>query len=106
FSRRRRHTRLVSDWSSDVCSSDLVDPADVIAPDDEDVRLLARLGGLRLDILVVRRQGNQLPLAHALGTAGRVGTAAGLSRLRCQIGRASCRERGACWGAAGSVKDE
>src|SRR5262249_58813205 len=24
FSRRRRHTRLVSDWSSDVCSSDLI----------------------------------------------------------------------------------
>src|SRR5262249_55991295 len=23
FSRRRRHTRLGSDWSSDVCSSDL-----------------------------------------------------------------------------------
>src|SRR5215213_11208892 len=28
FSSRRRHTRLVSDWSSDVCSSDLVDIAD------------------------------------------------------------------------------
>src|SRR5262249_23330396 len=27
FSSRRRHTRLVSDWSSDVCSSDL--PGDV-----------------------------------------------------------------------------
>src|SRR5438046_5213496 len=26
FSSRRRHTRLVSDWSSDVCSSDLVHP--------------------------------------------------------------------------------
>src|SRR5262249_48150819 len=26
FSSRRRHTRLVSDWSSDVCSSDLVQP--------------------------------------------------------------------------------
>src|SRR5262249_60724843 len=26
FSSRRRHTRLVSDWSSDVCSSDLVSP--------------------------------------------------------------------------------
>src|SRR5438093_4862782 len=26
FSSRRRHTRLVSDWSSDVCSSDLVAP--------------------------------------------------------------------------------
>src|SRR5262249_58171325 len=27
FERRRRHTRLVSDWSSDVCSSDLPRPA-------------------------------------------------------------------------------
>src|SRR5262249_59038233 len=26
FSSRRRHTRLVSDWSSDVCSSDLERP--------------------------------------------------------------------------------
>src|SRR5437016_9386350 len=26
FSSRRRHTRLVSDWSSDVCSSDLNHP--------------------------------------------------------------------------------
>src|SRR5438093_6068278 len=28
FSSRRRHTRLVSDWSSDVCSSDLIKLAD------------------------------------------------------------------------------
>src|SRR5262249_58177562 len=27
FSSRRRHTRLVSDWSSDVCSSDLTSTA-------------------------------------------------------------------------------
>src|SRR5205814_2759194 len=27
FSSRRRHTRCLSDWSSDVCSSDLVDAA-------------------------------------------------------------------------------
>src|SRR2546426_7043485 len=26
FSSRRRHTRLQGDWSSDVCSSDLIDP--------------------------------------------------------------------------------
>src|SRR5258705_2823582 len=26
FSSRRRHTRCLSDWSSDVCSSDLYDP--------------------------------------------------------------------------------
>src|SRR5829696_9125353 len=32
FSSRRRHTRLVSDWSSDVCSSDL-DPAATIWDD-------------------------------------------------------------------------
>src|SRR5437763_11483459 len=25
FSSRRRHTRYIGDWSSDVCSSDLVD---------------------------------------------------------------------------------
>src|SRR6266498_2790769 len=28
FSSRRRHTRCGRDWSSDVCSSDLPDPAD------------------------------------------------------------------------------
>src|SRR5574341_1605226 len=36
FSSRRRHTRLVGDWSSDVCSSDLVTvkcASDVPAPD-------------------------------------------------------------------------
>src|SRR5438132_12152229 len=27
FSSRRRHTRSLCDWSSDVCSSDLLDPA-------------------------------------------------------------------------------
>src|SRR5437762_11156366 len=26
FSSRRRHTRYIGDWSSDVCSSDLIDP--------------------------------------------------------------------------------
>src|SRR5262249_56837525 len=30
FSSRRRHTRLVSDWSSDVCSSDLALAIDVL----------------------------------------------------------------------------
>src|SRR5437899_4695715 len=28
FSSRRRHTRCLSDWSSDVCSSDLLQPLD------------------------------------------------------------------------------
>src|SRR5262245_64175819 len=30
FSSRRRHTRCLSDWSSDVCSSDLLLPLDRI----------------------------------------------------------------------------
>src|ERR1019366_9942647 len=30
FSSRRRHTRLVSDWSSDVCSSDLLSWANML----------------------------------------------------------------------------
>src|SRR5437762_4873707 len=28
FSSRRRHTRYIGDWSSDVCSSDLIEGAD------------------------------------------------------------------------------
>src|SRR5438046_10196200 len=36
FSSRRRHTRLVSDWSSDVCSSDLLA---VIVVVDHDVNI-------------------------------------------------------------------
>src|SRR6266446_4483218 len=32
FSSRRRHTRLQGDWSSDVCSSDLLVEADVVQP--------------------------------------------------------------------------
>src|SRR5262249_59400842 len=35
FSSRRRHTRLVSDWSSDVCSSDLRAPLDELDEPDE-----------------------------------------------------------------------
>src|SRR5207248_3787803 len=33
FSSRRRHTRSYGDWSSDVCSSDLVEEHDVRIPD-------------------------------------------------------------------------
>src|SRR5437763_8167663 len=40
FSSRRRHTRYIGDWSSDVCSSDLrivrVDDADNVVDDKRD----------------------------------------------------------------------
>src|SRR5262249_60020472 len=53
FSSRRRHTRLVSDWSSDVCSSDLnwqgesrhrPDILNPVASDEGDVALLEERG--------------------------------------------------------------
>src|SRR5438034_4061590 len=34
FSSRRRHTRSLCDWSSDVCSSDLVEPVNLVAEEN------------------------------------------------------------------------
>src|SRR5258705_183085 len=41
FSSRRRHTRCLSDWSSDVCSSDLIPPAGSMSRTD--VRVSMRM---------------------------------------------------------------
>src|SRR5438046_3151650 len=53
FSSRRRHTRLVSDWSSDVCSSDL----NVFALDAERVLRLHRTSDPAAGAGYVRRIG-------------------------------------------------
>src|SRR2546429_9534032 len=56
FSSRRRHTRCSRDWSSDVCSSDLVRPVVERLPDTG----LGRFGGDPLDVgLEVRIRGNR-----------------------------------------------
>src|SRR5437899_2446268 len=83
FSSRRRHTRCLSDWSSDVCSSDLQPGA---APSvgwaDQ------RGGGDRGGAPGVAHQG-PLPRGHDTRTrASHAGRGA-----RDKIGRASCRER-------------
>src|SRR5256885_7392248 len=52
FSSRRRHTRLQGDWSSDVCSSDLLAQVKQELFDEERVA-----GGLPLDLLQQRRAG-------------------------------------------------
>src|SRR5258706_11013866 len=84
FSSRRRHTRLVSDWSSDVCSSDL-NPL---------TGTYAALGGNELigAQLAVEQMnakggilGRKVELLSEDSTSGDAGTA--------EIGRASCRER-------------
>src|SRR5690349_23881258 len=50
FSSRRRHTRSLRDWSSDVCSSDLVNPVDhVIALAFHNLLLFAIHGCRRPD---------------------------------------------------------
>src|SRR5690348_18439252 len=86
YTSRRRHTRWTGDWSSDVCSSDLLaegaEPRRLELPFAADLELIrhpaerlaedAELGG---------------PLLRRLGREG-------------QIGRASCRER-----VQGAVRD-
>src|SRR5262245_65282506 len=84
FSSRRRHTRCLSDWSSDVCSSDL--------------RL--RFNAPEIGLLVLHTRGN-LEAAAALGNQLASAddnwfireTRSLVSRTLRQIGRASCRER-------------
>src|SRR2546430_9680485 len=84
FSSRRRHTRFDCDWSSDVCSSDLVM---VIRQQfvDGRARLPERTG--------LKAAGGK-PLEHAgLGRGRRRAHLAPGIGEEMQIGRASCRER-------------
>src|SRR5438046_8572449 len=58
FSSRRRHTRLVSDWNSDVCSSDLALAAGVVS------------GPLSEGALVLSLARKHLSLIRDLGSGG------------------------------------
>src|SRR5690606_40325936 len=84
FSSRRRHTRFSRDWSSDVCSSDLVEAA--MSP-FADAYLLAAFHSIFVVFLGTPLNNALLFHCYAL-LAKQVQT----SRL-IQIGRASCRER-------------
>src|SRR5206468_9279803 len=93
FSSRRRHTISDRDWSSDVCSSDLVLEVQALQP--------ARVGEqVRQDGLPPlrgigepggRRQ-SQLAYVCAAGQGSQHVAVAEKQRIE-QIGRASCRER-------------
>src|SRR5204862_5323060 len=69
FSSRRRHTRSLRDWSSDVCSSDLTTEVDAA---------LSPLVGSYLRALAARAADEGLPEPRI---------------MQSKIGRASCRER-------------
>src|SRR5690606_41135505 len=92
FSSRRRHTRFSRDWSSDVCSSDLLT-----------VRYVLLLGLLCLtacahtpppQISQALAPGDA-PLSEPLRQEARAQTPghSGFHLLASKIGRASCRER-------------
>src|SRR5438045_9144573 len=77
FSSRRRHTRCLSDWSSDVCSSDLnasLDDAHSLVAEHEGADEIRRFAKERRGNFGARPDGAS---ADARG----------------EIGRASCRER-------------
>src|SRR5699024_11807945 len=100
LSSRRRHTRSKRDWSSDVCSSDLVDDAGLDLTSAEDLEIPA--GGRALI-------DTGISLALPPGTVGLVCPRSGLAAehgitVLNEIGRASCRERGERAGVAGASK--
>src|SRR3546814_12747759 len=102
----------ISDWSSDVCSSDLLDPLiaepDVAVdfvepgralPGDADLVVLPGSKATLADLAFLREQGWDIDLAAHLRRGGRVlGLCGGYQmlgrRIGAQLGRASCRERG------------
>src|SRR5262245_62225355 len=93
FSSRRRHTRCLSDWSSDVCSSDLrLRPRLELASIAEEHA--ARVHG---------GDGSGCDRRVLTGTAAerRGGRVIGVG---IEIGRASCRERGERSVVAGEIK--
>src|SRR5437879_13349783 len=84
FSSRRRHTRYIGDWSSDVCSSDL---------GEESLSHHRALPPRRRISPLPRRFFRPRRHQHEAANAGDGG-----GGIEGEIGRASCRERGEMWG--------
>src|SRR5690606_40761438 len=103
---RRRHTRFSRDWSSDVCSSDLFEPAfDVV---NLDRRTIHALGSWETKVTVTTPEDvGKLTIAILLDEpriTNEVVFVAGDTISYGQIGRASCRERVKIRGVGVSLK--
>src|SRR5690606_40944150 len=89
FSSRRRHTRFSRDWSSDVCSSDLVERRDRLDSTRANSPLRAADDAVLLDTSDLALDEVTAKLTELAEDRGLLcGEVAGT-----QIGRASCRER-------------
>src|SRR5262249_56864095 len=95
FSSRRRHTRLVSDWSSDVCSSDLQEMIYRVANNFGGVSVFGGVGERT-------REGNDLILE--MSETGVIDKTALVFGQMDEIGRASCRERMWMWVGGGWIE--
>src|SRR5690625_7068617 len=84
FSSRRRHTRWPRDWSSDVCSSDLVGKIGML----RDYGFLGRIVAQDLEPEWVQQATDYDPYIEI-----KVCDAAAMEWAEDEIGRASCRER-------------
>src|SRR5690606_40094544 len=89
FSSRRRHTRFSRDWSSDVCSSDLILTGTIaqVLPAVENKAIQFRISLEDPEFEILRPQ-MEVDLRIVVGVKE-----AGLF-IPNKIGRASCRERG------------
>src|SRR5205814_6235458 len=103
---RRRHTRCLSDWSSDVCSSDLA----IVDIGGESTR--PGSAGVSLDeelrrvVPVLERLQGDVPVSIDTAKAGvaRRALELGAELVNDEIGRASCRERAYSSVEGGCVK--
>src|SRR5205814_7935736 len=84
FSSRRRHTRCLSDWSSDVCSSDLLSLLRLQAAEQRQPTFLGPAGGGTFQQVAL--------FPEDCLEEGFLGRAQDLHPT-VEIGRASCRER-------------
>src|SRR5437762_11372577 len=101
FSSRRRHTRYIGDWSSDVCSSDLLDRPEVIR------EAVERFGSQCIVVAIDARREQSRPGeparwgVYSHGGRRSAGRDAVEWAREAEIGRASGRGRGGVWGVAG-----
>src|SRR5207249_7248629 len=92
---RRRHTRSKRDWSSDVCSSDLLIETRAYARADREKGRFRSflLGTLKHFIADVRDRGRALKRGGGMILQNLDDKATAEAEVQIEIGRASCRER-------------